>query len=287
MAAPNAARTMFQAERKKAEARYRRLIDRVLRQVDQRLVNVTDPALISEAINQILLSPMFDDLCVEAARQAATMLAVGQMKTWRAAAAASSQGRRIYKALMQETTNTALGQTINSIVAENAKLIKTCPASIAEKLSKYAQERRFAGERPEAIMEQVMKEAPNLREFEARRIARTESSKASTALIQGRAEQLGEDFYRWSTTGGERVRPSHRIMEGVICRWSDPPNPEALAGEKRNYGSYHAGNIFNCRCIPEPIVALEDIKFPAKVHISGSIVKIESLKAFKERFGLA
>lgn len=282
----NAPRTMFEAERRKAEQRYRRHIDRLLKEVERRIKGVTDPAAVERILLQIAASPRFNDLCLEAAQQVTTMLAVGQKSTWRAAATASSQGRRIYKALMQETTNTALGQTISGIVLENAKLIKTCPQNMATKLSQLAKQRQFEGMRPESIMEEVMQEAQHLREFEARRIARTESAKASTALVQARAEALHLDFYYWRTAKDERVRDSHRKMDGVICRWSDPPNPEAMAGEK-SYGSYHPGGIFNCRCIALPIIALEDISFPARVHISGQIITIGSLKSFRERFEAA
>lgn len=282
----NATRTMFEAERRKAEQRYRRHIDQILKEVERKIAGLSDPAAIALALRQITMSPRFNDLCIEAAQQITTMLAVGQKRTWRVAASASSQGRRIYKALMEETTNTALGQTISGIVTQNAQLIKTCPQNMALKLSQLAQKRQFEGLRPESIMEEVMQEAQHLREFEARRIARTESAKASTALVQARAEALNLDFYTWRTARDERVRDSHRAMNGVICRWSDPPNPEAIAGEK-SYGSYHPGGIFNCRCIALPVIAVEDIKFPAKVHIGGQIVTIGSLKSFRERFEAA
>lgn len=283
---PNAPQTLLLAERRKAEAKYQRQIDRVFQEIEIALMGLATAEEISRALLRIASSPQFDELCRQAAGQMATMLAVGQKSTWRAAAAASSQGRRIYKALMKETTNTALGQTISDIVAQNARLIRTVPQSMAGKLSELARKREFEGVRPEAITREVMKKAKHLKEYEARRIARTESAKASTALVQARAESLELPFYIWRTARDQRVRRQHEKLNDVICRWSDPPDPEALAGQK-SYGSYHPGGIFNCRCIALPIVDLEDIKFPAKVHISGHIETIQSLKAFRERFGIA
>ena len=287
-AANEAPRTYFIAERRKAERKYQRMINNILKQAEAevaKLVNPT-PDKIIQTLLQIATSPKFERMCEEAARQTVSMLAVGMKRSWRAAATASSQGKLIYKALMQETTSTVLGQSISAIVAENSKLIKTCPHDMALRFSKLARQREFEGVRPDQITREIMQEAKHLREYEARRIARTESAKASTALVQSRAEALHLDFYIWRTAHDSRVRPQHDKMDGVICRWSDPPDPESMAGE-RSYGRYHPGGIFNCRCIALPIIALEDIKFPAKVHVSGHIETIGSLAKFKERFGIA
>lgn len=286
--AQDAPRTYFIAERRKAERKYQRMISDILKQAEgeiAKLVNPTPEKIIS-TLMQIAASPRFERMCEEAARQTVTMLAVGMKRSWRAAATASSQGRAIYRALMQETTNTALGQSISAIVAENSLLIKTCPRDMAKRFSELAKRRQFEGVRPEHITKEIMQEARHLREYEAKRIARTESAKASTALVQSRAEELHLDFYIWRTAHDSRVRAQHEKMDGVICRWSDPPDPESMAGE-RSYGRYHPGGIFNCRCIALPIIALEDIKFPAKVHASGHIETIGSLNKFKERFGIS
>lgn len=278
---------LLAAQRRKAERKYRNMIDKLLREVERKIEGLTDPNDIIRTLKLIAMSPQFARICEEAAFNIVTTTAVGQKATWRAAAASASQGRAIYKALRAETSNTLLGQAIQDIVLENSKLIKTVPRDMAERFSKLAQQRWSEGVRPSSITKEMLAEAKHLREYEARRIARTESAKASTALVQSRAEAMGLDFYIWRTArDGDRVRESHQIMEGVICRWSDPPNPERLAGV-RAYNSYHAGGIFNCRCIALPIIALEDIHFPAKVHISGKIETIQSLEAFRKRFAIA
>lgn len=282
-----APRTTFLAERRKAERKYQRLINALLKKAQTKLAAMEDPtpAQITRILTQLAAEPQFSRMAEEAARQTATMLAVGMKRTWREAARASSQGRQIYQALMKETTGTALGQSISAIVAQNAALIKTVPQTMAGKLSELARKRQFEGVRPEDITKEVLQQAQHLREFEAKRIARTESAKAATALVQSRAESLGLDFYIWRTSKDARVRGSHEIMNGVICRWSDPPNPEALAGE-RSYGHYHPGGIFNCRCIALPVIALPDIEFPARVYVSGHIETISSLAKFRERFNV-
>lgn len=274
--------------RNRIETRYRRLISAVLMEAERRTLGMTDPAEIIRTLNNLTNSPEFARMCEAAARNTMTMLAAGERKSWRAAASASGNGRAIYKALENELTNSAVGQAVEQIVQENAKLIKTVPQSMAAKLSELSKQRYAEGLRPEAITKEIMQKQTQLREFEARRIARTESSKASTALTQSRAESIGLDFYIWRTANdGDRVRKSHQLMEGVICRWSDPPDPEAMAGEK-SYGSYHPGCIFNCRCWAYVIVSIaDDITFPCKVHKAGSILTARNLADFKQMFGLA
>lgn len=284
--AQKAPRTFSLAERRKAEKKYQRLLNRILQEIDKKLAACADPALIPSAMQGIINSPQFTSLCAEAARQMVTMLAVGQKSSWREAAKASSQGRRIYKALMNELASTSIGPAIASTVQQNAALIKTVPQTLARRFTALAEKRRFEGVRPEEIMQEIQAKAPHLREFEARRIARTESAKASTALIQARSESLGLDFYTWLSVEDERVRDAHRAMDGIICRWSDPPNPEALFGGHDSGAPYHPGCIYNCRCRARPVLALEDIKFPAKVHVAGRIVTVKTLSAFRKLFNL-
>ena len=105
----------------------------------------------------------------------------------------------------------------------------------------------------------------------ARLIARTETSKATTALTQARAEELDLQWYLWRTSEDQRVRVSHRRMNNVIFNWKSPPAPEKLVGEKSTAGRYHAGNIWNCRCYPEPLLRFDQVPWPHKVFVGGAI----------------
>ena len=114
---------------------------------------------------------------------------------------------------------------------------------------------------------------PGLANYKIERIARTESSKAATALTQVRCETVGIKWYKWSTSEDARVRSSHRHMDNVLIRWDNPPSPEQLIGEK-SQGFYNAGEIYNCRCVCLPIVNLNQVKFHAKIYINGQIQRI-------------
>ena len=59
-------------------------------------------------------------------------------------------------------------------------------------------------------------------------------------------------------------------MNGVLVRFDDPPSPEALIGES-SVGKYNAGGIWNCRCYAEPLIDIDDVKWPCRVYSNGNI----------------
>lgn len=263
-----------------------------LRGLFARLIKTLEPAQNPMEIVNILRmlerSPEFRAECERIARAMAVGASTADLATWRQAAESSMKGRDIFLALKRETaSNTEIGQTIERIIHENSKLIRTVPEDMADEFTKIIRERQMSGLRPNVILEELQSRAPELTKVQARRIARTESGKAATALREARARKFHREFYIWFTSRDERVRDSHRLMHNVICRWDDPPNPEVLAGEKRNYGAYHPRGIFNCRCDALSIVALEDIVFPHKCHNHGQIETIRSLSAFRKFYAVA
>lgn len=282
-----ASRSLFDAERKKGEKRYKRLLNSLMRQLRTALKQARSPFDLQRILDNITYSARFDAECRKAATEVITMLAKGQAHSWRAAAMHSSRGREIYKALMSELKGTPRGAYIDTVVNENAKLIKTVPQNLAQKFSQMAKRSEYAGMRPEELTKELLSQAPYLTDVEARRIARTESSKAATALVEARAVSIGLEFYVWSCVTDERSRDSHKLMDGVVCRWDDAPNPERANGEKRDYGSYHAGCIFNCRCCALPVVDDLDLKFPLRCWHNGRIQRVDNLTRFKRLYGLS
>lgn len=66
-------------------------------------------------------------------------------------------------------------------------------------------------------------------------------------------ESAGLKFYVWSTCGDERVRPSHALMEGKLCRWSAPEvcsddGGRTWKGRPKGAPRYHPGEDEECRC---------------------------------------
>lgn len=179
----------------------------------------------------------------------------------------------IYEALQKEMAG-RLGGTVVHQINRNAELIKSLPVDIAGQVNGHVMREVLKGTRASSIAEQIKAYFPEASKAKAGLIARTETSKTSTALTRARSQSIGVNWYVWRTSEDSRVRDSHRIMDIVLIRWNDPPSPEALDGESRTYGHYHAGDIFNCRCYPEPVIDLDLIAWPAKVYFRGTVTRM-------------
>ena len=224
-----------------------------------------------DSMNSFQNSMQYEKFINSAVKRMVLPLDVGNQRTWREAAKKATKGKFLYRLLMDELKQ-GTGQIIQKQVMENVLLIKTLPNDVAQKVVSDISENALKGARAESTEKIIRDKTDQHARASARLIARTETAKTMSALTKARCEQLGLRWYIWRTAlDGTRVRPSHRIMEGVLVNWNNPPAPEELVGEK-SAGHYHAGNIWNCRCFSEPVLDLEDIRFPARVYYNGQIV---------------
>ena len=199
-------------------------------------------------------------------------------RTWRQAAAKSLQSQKLYQLLEREMQG-ATGRAVNHLIAENARYISSVPVEAARTLVDEVARAQWSGARAGTVDKMMRVRFPELLRSRIRLIARTETAKASTALTQARCEELDLDWYEWLTSDDVRVRPSHKNLAGVIVPWADPPSPEALVGKKSGLGHYHAGACPNCRCSQAPVLALDDVRFPARVYWAGKVRRMT-----KQRF---
>ena len=266
---------------RRIEAEYRRAIDGLL----ARLLSVpkdATPDFVLRAFANLARSPeVIEDLSLKMARRMITQLRASNARSWMEAAAESSRGREIRAALEKEMAG-AVGGRVREIVAENARLISSIPNAVREHVNEEILKLEQQGERPELISRYVLRMVPRLTKNRAALIARTEVGKASTALTRARSEELDIPGYQWQTSRDSRVRPSHRLMQGVIVLWDDAPSPEALAHEDSRLGKYHAGGAPGCRCDSYPLVSLNLISWPERVYSKGRIVRMT--RAAFERF---
>jgi SPP1 gp7 family putative phage head morphogenesis protein len=211
----------------------------------------------------------FDDYTLASASKMVTGLMEFNAQTWKEAASKSMRGKMIYQSLQNELHG-PVGFHMRQLIEHNAQLISTFPETIAKQVNKYIAEESLKGKRASEITKQLVTQFPEVTKNRLALIARTETSKTSTELTRVRAENLNIQWYVWKTSKDQRVRPSHKLMDGVLCSWQDPPNPEALDNEKA-YGNYAPGDTFNCRCYPAPLVDYDDVSWPHKVYAYGRI----------------
>lgn len=154
-------------------------------------------------------------------------------------------GKDMSVRLRQEIAQAPVGDILRVLQDEQVKLIKSIPLEAAEKVHEMTLEGLTTTSVRAAETAKRIQEIADIPMWRARLIARTETSRVASNLVQARASWAGSDGYIWRTSMDSDVRPSHRRMEGKYVRWGHPPTLDKLKG--------HAGTLPNCRCFAEPM----------------------------------
>lgn len=162
-----------------------------------------------------------------------------------------------------ELLNAPIGGVYHKLMQDQVELITSIPLKAAAEVHATVAENLVTGTRAEDLAKKIM-EIGNVTKARANLIARTETSRAATALTQARSEFIGSTHYIWRSAEDYKVRPelgikhfaelntlamgSHRKLNGTVQAWKDPPiaDPKGIRA--------HPGSIWNCRCYAEPII---------------------------------
>jgi len=152
------------------------------------------------------------------------------------------------------TTATTDIAILRRIWAEkNTQLIKSIPADALVKVSDIVHDAIRQGE-SRVSLGRKLSQAFKVTKKRANMIARDQIGKAACDLNKHNDLLNGLSMYEWSSCQDGAVRPSHKVLQGKICLWSDPTiykNKLADKWKKRasiNAVQKHAGEDFNCRC---------------------------------------
>lgn len=225
-----------------------------------------------------LMSPEADRSITSICSHMAQRVWTHQKGGWRQAASRWASGQRIYRALL--SMSPAVGSAIQEMIGRNAEMVRQVPLEAARETLREIYRLEQMGVRPKAIARAWRERFPQHTRARAMMIARTESMKASSALLRAQASSLGLNWYEWETSHDGRVRPSHRLMNGVLVRYDDPPLPEMLMGKRTSLFPGHAGEFPNCRCTQIVVLSPERLRWPHKVYSHGRIRSV-SLAEFR------
>lgn len=224
-----------------AEIAYHRQLKSIAGRVRQIVTGGGDPARKQAMLRQ------YAETIGPWAEAAATRMASDVDR--RSAAMWQKAAGKISAGLKQQLLAAVDGVTLGDVIRRNAKSIMDLPLGAADKIGDIAAKAMTSGMRAETLTKQIAKLADST-ESRAGGIARTEVSKAQTALTRSRAALIGSEGYIWRTSRDGDVRDSHAHMEGKFVRWDDPQRLDGMVG--------HAGEFPNCRCYPEPVIPRED-----------------------------
>lgn len=193
----------------------------------------------------------------------ANRLSAGMIQ--RANAQNKRQAQAAYKAAFGIDLTGLLGDAVvseklNEALKENVDLIKSIQTDFINDIGSKVFTELFDGGRHENLV-QLIRERGGVTESRAKFIARDQTSKLNASLTEVRAKELGLDLYRWGGAGDERERTSHSVLNGMLCKYSDPTvysDDDGKTWKKRSsIGGYigNPGEDYQCRCVALPYVS--------------------------------
>lgn len=162
---------------------------------------------------------------------------------WKTASAELSKG------LQREIQSADVGATMRRLMAEQVTLIRSIPIGAAQRVHDLTIKGLEDSSRAKEVAAEIMRSG-EVTVSRAVMIARTETSRTAETLTEARALHVGSTHYIWHTSGDSTVRPDHKILDGKIFAWNDPPVADQHSGARAN-----PGRIYNCRCFSEPIIS--------------------------------
>lgn len=155
--------------------------------------------------------------------------------------------RSVGQSLRREMLGAPIATLLQQKLDEQVHLISSLPLVAAERVQELTVQSILQSGRSDEIAKAILRSG-QVAASHARLIARTEVARTASLLTQVRAEYIGSEGYIWRTSDDADVRPLHKKLEGKFINWDKPP----IAGE--NGERAHAGQIYNCRCWPEPVI---------------------------------
>lgn len=232
---------------RRAEERYARALRSVARHIGEIVRHMTpnDPTQTSEL--RATLKRYAEVLKPWARTVAAKMVAE---VTRRDEAAWNKMSKEMARQLRQEVKTAPTGKMLVGMLQENVDLITSLPVKAAERVHELSLRALETSTRAKEIAKEIAKTGKVIIS-RANLIARTEVARTASGLVEARALHVGSEGYIWRTAGDADVRPLHRKLNGTFHRWDEPPI-SGSDGERA-----HAGQIYNCRCYPEPVIPEE------------------------------
>jgi len=136
---------------------------------------------------------------------------------------------------------------------QNYSLIKSDMQKYIGQINALTERAVTTGMTVKELSKQILALDDKISKSRANFIARDQIGKLNGQITQRRMEDVGLEMYIWETSGDERVRESHQLIDGGLCRWDDSTVYSQDGGKtwiKRPYGAVllHPGMDFQCRC---------------------------------------
>lgn len=176
----------------------------------------------------------------------------GSKGVWRKYYEAAKKSRYV---ALPKTIKAYEASIMKTAIEHNFNMIKTIPDRILELVGrKYMSTLISEVGKGEITRGSFRRQLASHGHKNAKLIARTETAKLQTAILETRSIELGSVAYIWRSSHDSRTRKSHKDMNDVVVFWQKETLKPLL---DKMYGN--AGEFPNCRCSPQPIVNTDSL----------------------------
>ena len=142
----------------------------------------------------------------------------------------------------------------NSWAEDNYSLITSNAKKYVSQINTLTEQTIVNGLSPAKLKEQIKKATEGLSDKHCKLLARDQMGKLNGQITESQMQEIGLDLYVWSTSYDDRVRDSHALMEGLLCRWDNASvcsYDNGKTWEPRPSGAVdlHPGQDIQCRCV--------------------------------------
>lgn len=134
-------------------------------------------------------------------------------------------------------------------ISNNVSYIKNLEDETYGRIEKIVREHIEKGS-PAKVIRDAIVEQTNISKNRAEFLAVDQAGSILGQMTAERHQRLGIEKFKWDTSGDERVRDSHRKLDGKVFSYDDPPE---VNGRK-----VLPGEDYRCRCVAIPVFDDED-----------------------------
>lgn len=142
----------------------------------------------------------------------------------------------------------------SSWAEDNYTLITSNAKKYVSQINTLTEQAIVNGLSPAKLKEQIKKATESLSDKHCKLLARDQMGKLNGQITEAQMREVGLDLYVWSTAYDDRVRDSHALMEGLLCRWDDASvcsydNGKTWTERPSGAVDLHPGQDIQCRCV--------------------------------------
>lgn len=143
----------------------------------------------------------------------------------------------------------------NSWAEDNYSLIVSNAKNYVSKINTLTEQAVVNGFSVRKLTDNIKQATTGLTDKHCKLLARDQIGKLNGQITESQMQEIGLDLYVWSTSNDDRVRESHAMMEGLLCRWDDASvcsydNGKTWVSRPSGAVDLHPGQDIQCRCVP-------------------------------------